>query len=44
MSDKYDDAVAYLTAHPDEISWAWGRPAVHEAGCLFVFAARKRPD
>ncbi len=45
--DKYDEAVEYLTDHPDEIYDAWGcgaededdQPYVH-AQCLFQFATR----
>lgn len=36
MSDKYEDAIAYLTEHPNEIEDAWGNPSWHVAGCLFV--------
>lgn len=37
MADKYDEAVAYLTAHPDEIRRAWANPDAHEYGCLFMY-------
>lgn len=39
-SDKYDLAIDYLTAHPDEIVNAWGDPERHKAGCLFQYATR----
>lgn len=40
MSDKYDEAIAYLTKHPDAIQDAWQAGDVHEeAGCLFVAVA-----
>lgn len=35
--DKYDKAVAYLTAKPSEIYRAWGNPATHPHGCLFLY-------
>lgn len=37
MKDKYDEAVDYLTQHPDQIYKAWQRMSSHEAGCLFKF-------
>lgn len=37
MSDKYDDAIEYLTEHPHEISFAWAHSQSHHAGCLFQF-------
>jgi hypothetical protein len=48
MSDKYDDAIAYLTEHPDEVENAWKRPytygpigrTAHVAGCLFQGVCR----
>jgi hypothetical protein len=47
--DRYDAAVAYLTANPDQIQDAWNRPHTHTAGCLFLFATPtgavdNRPD
>ncbi len=38
MADKYDEAVAYLTEHPDETRTAWRYPESHVAGCLFRYA------
>jgi len=37
--DKYDEAIAYLTRHPDEIHDAWGNPGAYEGrgGELFGF-------
>jgi hypothetical protein len=35
--DKYDEAIAYLTAHPDRMSNAWVSPTVPPAGCLFAY-------
>lgn len=35
MRDKYDSAVDFLTAHPEEIKEAWAGPNLHPAGCLF---------
>jgi hypothetical protein len=35
--DKYDKAIAYLTAKPTEIASAWSYPTTHEAGCLFEY-------
>lgn len=37
MNDKYDEAIAYLTEHPDAIHTAWFSPRLHRAGCLFQF-------
>lgn len=39
MSDKYDDAVEYLTAHPGEIYDSWVKPWTHDHGCLFAMAS-----
>lgn len=36
MSDKYDEATAYLTKHPQEIYNIWNRPEASPHGCLFV--------
>lgn len=38
--DKYDEAIEYLTAHPDEILLAWSdRPGdQHPHHCLFIYA------
>lgn len=36
MKDKYDEAVEYLTAHPEVISEAWNRPHKTRGGCLFM--------
>lgn len=34
--DKYDQAIQYLTANPNEVYRAWNSPRNHhEAGCLF---------
>jgi hypothetical protein len=33
--DKYDEAIEYLRAHPDEICEAWGDPDTHPGGRLF---------
>lgn len=35
-TDKYDDAIAHFTAHPEQIRDAWEHPWVHPAGCLFL--------
>lgn len=35
--DKYDEAIEYLTAHPDEMPDAWGDTSEHKAGCLFAY-------
>lgn len=35
--DKYDQAIAYLTKHPEEIMAAWMGFNTHIAGCLFAF-------
>lgn len=35
--DAYDDAVAYLTEHPEEIIRAWRSPQTHPGGALFAF-------
>lgn len=35
MGDKYDDAVASLTEHPEQIFDAWGSPNKLQEGCLF---------
>lgn len=43
MSDKYDEAVAYLTEHPEDIAEAWQIPVfrtpskVAQAHCLFAY-------
>ncbi len=36
MSDKYDEAVAYLTKHPRKIFDAWDLPDETPHGCLFM--------
>lgn len=36
--DKYDEAIAYLTEHPEEISKAWNQPGAAKGGCLFRMA------
>lgn len=41
---NYDDAIAYLTNHPAEISWAWMDSKGHPAGRLFAFATKDRSD
>ena len=38
--DGYDDAVEYLTAHPEEIHIAWAAHSNYPAGALFRFASR----
>ena len=38
MKDKYDEAVEYLTARPEEILETWTYPSSKQAGCLFGFA------
>lgn len=35
--DQYDEAVSYLTEHPEEINRAWYFPREHPAGCLFRY-------
>lgn len=42
--DKYDDAVAYLTEHPNEIYDAWCTPSSHPAGCLFTYVGPEPTD
>ena len=42
--DKYDKAIEYLEAHPDEISQAWLSIEKHPAGCLFQFASPRSPE
>ncbi len=37
MGDKYDDAIKYLTEHPDKIEQAWFLNTGHPAHCLFQF-------
>jgi len=37
---SYDDAVEYLTAHPEEISSAWKNPLNRRGGSLFAFASK----
>ncbi len=37
---KYDAAIAYLTAHPEEIHDAWYHPLTHVAGCLFQWCCK----
>jgi hypothetical protein len=44
MKDKYDIAVEYLTAHPEQILAAWEDPSTHSAGCLFAFATADQDD
>jgi hypothetical protein len=39
-TDKYDDAIAYLTNHSHEIQEAWLSTNSHIAGCLFNFATQ----
>lgn len=43
MKDKYDEAMAYLFEHPEEIRDAWADPYDHVAGCLFQYATRGKP-
>ena len=38
MRDKYDDAIAYLTEHPEQIHQVWNNPEKYPAGCLFEYA------
>jgi hypothetical protein len=38
MGDKYDEAVAYLTEHPDSIFDSWKACGSMPGGCLFQFA------
>jgi len=38
MQDKYDVAVEFLTANPDEINRAWMNVGDAEGSCLFGFA------
>ena len=38
MRDKYDEAIEYLTANPDQIYVAWVDTTLHPHGCLFQFA------
>lgn len=38
--DKYDEAIEYLTAHPEAIAWAWMAPLKAPGGCLFQFATQ----
>lgn len=40
--DIYDEAVAYLTEHPSEITTCWFRPSSMWQGCLFGFVAQDR--
>lgn len=35
--DKYDLAIEFLTANPEQIPDAWNIPWSHEAGCLFAY-------
>jgi len=37
MTDKYDEAIAYLTARPDRIYYAWDHP-YEPMGALFRYA------
>ena len=37
--DKYDEAIAYLTEHPEEIYRAWHTCGTHPHGCLFEFCS-----
>lgn len=37
IHDKYSEAVAYLTEHPEEISDTWFHASTHRHGCLFAF-------
>ena len=39
MKDKYDEAIDYLTEHPEQIHRAWTSPKTHTAGCLFAFVS-----
>jgi hypothetical protein len=39
MKDKYDEAVEYLTEHPEMIDAVWNEPDEFSAGCLFGFAS-----
>jgi hypothetical protein len=38
--DKYDEAIEYLTKHPNDIYASWGSVDVERGGVLFMFAAR----
>ena len=38
-NESYDDALAYLTAHPEKIRKAWDLPA-GQGGCLFAYATK----
>ena len=35
--DKYDEDIAYLTEHPEEIQDAWGNACTHDHGSLFMW-------
>jgi hypothetical protein len=35
--DKYDEAIAFLTANPGRIYDAWASPAYMRGGCLFAW-------
>jgi hypothetical protein len=37
--DRYELAVDYLTAHPEEIREAWENAYTHPHGCIFKYAA-----
>lgn len=39
MKDMYDEAIDYLTQHPEQIGLAWSSPSKHVAGCLFKFVS-----
>ena len=39
--DRYDEAVEYLTAHPEEIYKSWANPYCEPGGCLFGFYTKE---
>ncbi len=42
--DKYDEAIAYLTANPEKIWDAWDKPISRDGGCLFDRCAKNVGD
>ena len=37
LLDKYDRAIEYLAAHPEQMESAWGNPHTRQGGCLFQY-------
>jgi hypothetical protein len=44
MTDRYDNAIKYLTNDPDAIQQAWNNPSNSPGGCLFDYVSPDNND